>query len=704
MATVTIRPNGTVTAGTNITVTGAATQHAALSDQNNSTYIGRTGVQSATSSKYDMAAAGITAGTISRIRCGGYNFSNNNASASLSIGLSTLTGTHFGFDFNYSASGTTPNWTYSNWFTARPAVGGGSWTIADLDNLQLIADWDAQGSASGTTRLVEATIEIDYYRPPAAPTNVVPAQGATVKKPNPEVSCTLQASGDGQKQQAEWQFATDAAFTQNVVTLGEGPDDYEVQGPTSETPNTQELSLGAGTWYVRARGKDEFGVYGPWSSTNSFNVTHSVGTINQQPTGGATVAYAATNRLTWNFSGPTNNSVQSAYRVVVEKNSDGTQILDTGKVVSTNKFADVAIGAANKDIELRWKVQVWDGGDSTTGYSNYHLFYVSDVPTVTITAPAEAGTVTTGNPTITWSVDAGTTQASRTISIKRSSDNVVVFTNSATTSSQTFTPPTTILQNGVSYVVTVSVTDIVGLTGSDSNTFSTSYTAPPDVTYSVNATDIDNVGYILIDWSQMTPDAQWLSWKLYRRISGSDTWDLLATYTNVNTRTYKDWMVTAGDEYEYAVTQTANRSGESIESVINPFPIPHEAATTHYWLISPYDENDSMRIDLVSSDSYTDSYDEAELILIGRGRKMNHGTRHGYSGSLVAQLRDDSVMTARQKRMKLQIIKEQRTAYYLRNPFGDILLVSMGNLSIERIAGVSTREFVDVTIPYVEVF
>jgi hypothetical protein len=190
---------------------------------------------------------------------------------------------------------------------------------------------------------------------------------------------------------------------------------------------------------------------------------------------------------------------------------------------------------------------------------------------------------------------------------------------------------------------------------------------------------------------------------VYRRLSGAVDWELVFSTTNSSITSYHDWTATAGDTYQYSVTQTAGRSGAVLESFTNP-GAPALMAGTHYWLIDPVNESNNLRISQVTADTFSDDYDEAELIIIGRGRKMNHGTRFGYTGELTAELRDDTLGTARFKRQRLQLIKAARTAYYLRNPFGDVLEISLGNLAISRLAGVGTSEFVDVTIPYREVF
>ena len=110
-----------------------------------------------------------------------------------------------------------------------------------------------------------------------------------------------------------------------------------------------------------------------------------------------------------------------------------------------------------------------------------------------------------------------------------------------------------------------------------------------------------------------------------------------------------------------------------------------------------------MRIPHVKADSYTDDYDQEELIIVGRGRKVNTGTRHGYAGTLDCEFRDTADSTAREKKAKLELIKQLQTTCYLRTPFGDLYQIAVGNISISRVAGVGANEFVDVQIPYMEI-
>jgi len=122
-----------------------------------------------------------------------------------------------------------------------------------------------------------------------------------------------------------------------------------------------------------------------------------------------------------------------------------------------------------------------------------------------------------------------------------------------------------------------------------------------------------------------------------------------------------------------------------------------------YWLLHPTNSIYNCRLAIVKSDDFSEQYEEAEMTIIGRGRKKDYGTRWGYKGQLVAEVWDRTDLTARQQRINFQALKAQKRDVYLRNPFGDLWLVTMGEASISRIAGIGTKEFVVITLPYSEV-
>jgi len=58
---------------------------------------------------------------------------------------------------------------------------------------------------------------------------------------------------------------------------------------------------------------------------------------------------------------------------------------------------------------------------------------------------------------------------------------------------------------------------------------------------------------------------------------------------------------------------------------------------------------------------------------------------------------------ARALRQALMDMKRSGHKLYIRNPFGDLWRVHISSMSVSRIAGVGSNEFVDVDIPYMEV-
>lgn len=611
------------------------------------------------------------------------------------------------------------------------------WTLATdsgfTANVKTIIEADADYRTSGaTTEVVSAALKISgngtkYLRArsltpdgavsawsstqsftltmaaPPTPTQITPVDISTISTDFPTLGATLGAASESRTSHAEWQMATDSGFTTNLKTITEAAVDNRISGATTEvTPPGSGLFQG--TWYLRCRAIDQYGQAGSYSSTQTFTVSHKPTAIPTSPINDTTSAWVTTN-LNWNFSDPEPTDTQSAYQIIIERNDTGAVLFDSTKVVSAVKTYAKTTTSLVKDVKLRWKIRVWDSDDVVSNYSAYQLFTLSDAPVVTITSPTEGQQITTGQPTVTWTTDVQTTQANFRVVYKRTSDGATILdSNTIATSAQTYSAPNNILENGVAYSVTVTVTDTQGLQGFDTNNFTTLYQVPDPVIYTVDASMYESDGYINIDWSDMQADGFFIQWNVYRRQTGEVEWTLIAEYINSGITYHRDWTATTGDTWEYSVTQSAGRSGVILDSVVNPTPSSAYADGSHYWLINPDDESNNLRLQNVTSDDFSDPYEEAELIVIGRGRKVNQGTRFGYDGSLVCKLRDDESETARSKRRRLQQIKQALTTYYLRTPFGDLFTVSLGGLSFSRVAGVGVAEYVDVTVPYKEVF
>lgn len=191
----------------------------------------------------------------------------------------------------------------------------------------------------------------------------------------------------------------------------------------------------------------------------------------------------------------------------------------------------------------------------------------------------------------------------------------------------------------------------------------------------------------------------------------SNQWELLATITDVTVRTYNDYMLQAGRQYLYSATQVATRSGTLLESPVGFWlndqdqPVIEarvcDVDLTHYWIINPDDTPLSLRLVNVTKNSMTDEYESETFQIIGRGRHTDYGDRLGYSGTLECQVRIPERPSSFKK--AVEDLRRANETYWLRDPFGALFKVSLGDLSWDPVAGVGTVEFGDMSIPYEEV-
>lgn len=209
-------------------------------------------------------------------------------------------------------------------------------------------------------------------------------------------------------------------------------------------------------------------------------------------------------------------------------------------------------------------------------------------------------------------------------------------------------------------------------------------------------------GYVELQWDDTGVSVDFYSWRLYRRWLDDPTWVLIyETTDNVAAYTFDDYFAHANVDNDWAlvqVTQVGSVQTEGVYTVISDTPYSED-----YWLLHSTDPAYNTRLYHVTADSYSDEYEEETLKLIGRGRKKDQDTNYGVTGSLTADIRDNTVETAKEQRQKVEWLKATQTEMYLRTPFGQVWKVALGQLSFDRTPGVGIREFGALTIPYEEV-
>lgn len=573
------------------------------------------------------------------------------------------------------------------------------------------------------------TLRHQYNYGNVAPKNVTPSAGASVNTNVPTLSALLDMDVNNPQGRVKvrWVLATNSGFTLNVRTIDEPDSAYRLISNTSSGVATTTATavvptasaLFTSTWYVKAAYVSESGQVGTFSAGTSFSVGHPPSAVGLSPSGDEFLKYVdvAGNTVVnfaWKFSDPSPTDSQSSYQIVVENATTGASVVNTGKIASTVNNANVNIPSSAKDIALRWRVTVWDVDDAPATFpSQYQTFFVGDPPTVVTNAPAEASTINTAAPTITYTPTIPgfrTIQSFRIVVTQDLATDVVAHDSGwlpvAVGGPYSYTLPTAVLLNTSDYYVDVYIRDSKNLEGTDRNTFHTSWTAPAAPSFTATNVFYDSLGYVKVTWTNASVDVDWLSWRLYRRTYNATgptygPWILLIQdEVDQANYEYHDWLAGSDQGYQYAVVQVADRFGSAIESAYTPSIVT--PSTDKYWMIHPLDESFNLPV-YVNAESFKEEYEEETYHILGRGRHVDYGDRLGYSGSLTLHLRDRTGYTARLQRQDLEELKREQTPVYLRNPFGDIWLVNLTEIGTERISGVGKHEAANVTVGYEEV-
>jgi hypothetical protein len=492
-----------------------------------------------------------------------------------------------------------------------------------------------------------------------APTLIKPATGTVVNTDRPTLQATLSfpVAYAPFRSKQQWQIASDSGFTTNSRIVTEPDDDYRqfvVNPPIATEPVDAVGELSQRTWYVRSRTVDEYGYAGPWSAGTSFSVQHPPVGGNLAPNNGQIVIYGSFGAVnfTWKFTDSSVYDFQTAYQIVVENATDGSVVVDSGKVLSTLPLGNndgsgvVNLPTTAKDIPLRWKVSLWDSDDVKGAASAYSTFYITDAPAPTITSPAFNAVLTTGSPTISWSagLSSGKTQTNFRVLVT-TADQQVYDTGWAAGADSSFTIPAGYLRNSTYYTVLVGIRDSLGLDATVQGQFSTAWTPPASPQgLAIDPSELDKRGFIYASLNPAGYDVDFVAFNLYRRALGSTAWELVVQWTAPNSSylVYRDFLVGANQTYQYTVTQVVDRFGDIIESSLDAGKIiTIKSQSTAYWLIHPNNASEkSIPLYQVTSEDPTEEFEQENYHLLNRGSKVEYGDRLGYSGTLSAKLRD----------------------------------------------------------------
>lgn len=203
---------------------------------------------------------------------------------------------------------------------------------------------------------------------------------------------------------------------------------------------------------------------------------------------------------------------------------------------------------------------------------------------------------------------------------------------------------------------------------------------------------------VVISWTAATPDAGWVDWRVYRRVTGTVPWTLQAIVTPSSLKTWDDWTVPSNVSVEYAVTQTT--ATDESAKIATTGVVPN---SPDYWLIVPDEPTMNVRLYNVHADEFEDDVEVTAVNLLGRGRRVEHGDDFGVTGTLEVSFFDQTGLTARAQMLAVKALHHAGSDVYLRNPFGDVWAVHPAGVSVSRMAGVGQKEYSTASIPYSQV-
>ncbi|MCL6453547.1 MAG: glycoside hydrolase [Alicyclobacillus sp.] len=291
--------------------------------------------------------------------------------------------------------------------------------------------------------------------------------------------------------------------------------------------------------------------------------------------------------LSWQFSDPDPGDSQSAYQLQILDTSTSTTVVDTGKVASTSSIYSLAANTLTNGKQYPWRVTTWDSSGEQGPWSSYSTFNCAATPSVTLTTPASAATVSTSSLTAQWSYSdpASNPQQSFQLQLLQSDDATVLWDSGTVNGTGNQMTVQYTLSNNTTYHLRVRATNSQGITSAwADNSFSTSFTPPAQAGVTLTADSANARISVTINNPAPSSGQPAVAYNdLYRRNSGASTWTRIATQLPAGA-TYHDYATASGQAYDYKVTTVGNNGTQS-ESVVSSASITFSGV----WLHDPLD-------------------------------------------------------------------------------------------------------------------
>jgi hypothetical protein len=320
---------------------------------------------------------------------------------------------------------------------------------------------------------------------------------------------------------------------------------------------------------------------------------------------------------------------------------------------------------------------------------------------VTITAPADASTVTASSINVTWTV---TGQVKKQIKLYDASDGSLDYDSGLLVdATQSHTIPSGSYRNGKSYNLTVEITNATPLVGADTNAITVTYTAPPSPTNAQFVTagfglDPVNTG-VVMTWTQTTyptsGDPKFIEYLIYRTAFGGpdDGRVLLARITDPATTRFVDYHPASGILHLYELAQTIQQGADLLTSTPASDELMIELGQYHILTLVTNPETYRAVLTNVQGKSFSDAPDMAEYPSLGGGPPVTiYSPAFHETAALSASVIATDDVTAEQFRDAFLDLRQQLGTVCFRDGAGTKLFAAITNQDHEqRMGDVSGR-------------
>lgn len=289
------------------------------------------------------------------------------------------------------------------------------------------------------------------------------------------------------------------------------------------------------TWQLRARHKDSQTFTPIVTATGVTGDPQPLQPSNLVPGNGLGVS-TLTPTLSWQYNATSPDS-QTAFQIIVRRESDAVTIYDSGKTTGAVGSHSVPAGNLLYNVNYQWQVKAWSGTDIEGPYSELASFKTSQPPIITVTNPVDAETISTDAPRIEWTYadPEGTAQISFNVDIQRieltgqTTGELVYSQTVLNTNATNHLLPAGTLINGQRYVVRVTATDSDGIPGTSTpEEFLVSFISPAPPSIELELSEDALFNRITVRSNKPEDDAFDTDFiRIYKRETGDVEWDYL---------------------------------------------------------------------------------------------------------------------------------------------------------------------------------